>query len=447
MVKIAIVLLFLVSVVACGGGGGDNASTVETECGDRQQIAQYDYSLSAPERLAWHKDNLYNTVEDTHYLPPELLFANSWDGQHTQTSPSVDYYFGYTSCNRLVGPREWLHPDTNETLSIYEYTSGDNTHYITLTEQGFELVFDGSATYTNHLVIPTGSDWQVGAAQTGTFIKYENGEQAEHQWTIALTERLYTNEGILAWAAFRYSINNVLRHELLLEPKRGITRAYDYYSDDDNILAGTDCGDKALMQQIDYSLSATEQAAWHYNNMYDSATDSYFIPIELWSGGVWDGNKTRSMGVVDTYFGRDFCKHIFGPSIWAHPFTNNSYEVYQRNGRTGDGELKIQYFTQADLGLGRTYDSRNDRYLIDEVKFPAGSGWRLNQAVEIPFTQWRDGSIRNSTRTVVITRILFDEVNRLAAMTYRWYAGEILDHEYTFMPRRAMAYTIKLSED
>jgi hypothetical protein len=446
LLKLILLSLSLIYLVACGGGG-NNEDLQQKNCGNRTEILEQSFSLTAEEKLVWHKDNLYDLQTDSYYLPPELLYANVWGGDKGLSNSSINYFFGYLSCDQLVGPISWTHPNTLEVLTVYAYKHDGITEYLHATNVGFELVFDGKNTFSDKIFFPTGYGWHLAEPQVSNFTQWSDGVASQHQQAVEMTELVFDAEGVLFGASFRLSIDGEPVYEVLLEPKRGITRVYDFYSGDDNIQSGNDCGDKQLMADLDYSLSSEEKTAWERNNLYDVATDSYFIPIELWSGGIWQGNKDLAMNSVNMYFGTDFCKHIFGPFDWQHPFTSETLSVYQRNGRTLEGAFKVQYFTIANSGLGRTYDSRDDRYLIDEVKFPVGFGWRIDEPVVIPFTQWRDGQARNSTRTVIITRIVFDENDVLVAMTYRWYTGEVLDHEYTFMPRRGMAYTVKYSED
>jgi hypothetical protein len=81
------------------------------------------------------------------------------------------------------------------------------------------------------------------------------------------------------------------------------------------------------------------------------------------------------------------------------------------------------------------------KYYENEIKFPAGAGWQVDELVTLPFTLLRNGVYRDRERKVRITCMVFDEDNVLAAMTYRWYVGDELDHEYTYMCRGSMAYT------
>ena len=31
---------------------------------------------------------------------------------------------------------------------------------------------------------------------------------------------------------------------------------------------------------------------WHFSNLYDDATNSFFVPYHLWSGAKWNGKKS-----------------------------------------------------------------------------------------------------------------------------------------------------------
>ncbi len=118
-------------------------------------------------------------------------------------------------------------------------------------------------------------------------------------------------------------------------------------------------------------IAGTAQAAGTspWDAAYDAASGKRFIPIELWTGGEWDGNRDLRMTPAYLTFGNHNQKGITGPVAWKRASTGETIQVYERYNRG-----KKQRFTLSSRGdgLGRVDDSRYGRDCIDEVKFPLG---------------------------------------------------------------------------
>ena len=110
--------------------------------------------------------------------------------------------------------------------------------------------------------------------------------------------------------------------------------------------------------------------------------DSRFIPVEMWTGGEWSGEKQLAMKPVETVFGSREHKSINGPMAWVHPITGESLQVYERVNDTKKG-IKRQLFalSKDKRGLAKVYDER------------PGSPVRIfsTQAVMFPIGWWRRG--------------------------------------------------------
>lgn len=113
-----------------------------------------------------------------------------------------------------------------------------------------------------------------------------------------------------------------------------------------------------------------------WDEAFDQASGTRFIPIELWTGGAWDGNRDLVAAPALLAFGKRGEKSITGPIEWTRPGTGEKLLVYRRINR--DKEQLFTITSRRD-GLGRVYDSRYDRNCIDEVKFPLGL-WRRDEA-------------------------------------------------------------------
>ena len=173
---------------------------------------------------------------------------------------------------------------------------------------------------------------------------------------------------------------------------------------------------------------AAEQDVWAL--AYDSNDKTRYIPVELWTGGEWDGTRELRMNPTDLKFGKH--KAISGPILFTRSDTSESILVYKRI----NGE-KTQLFTLSSRkdGLGRVFDSRYGRDCKDEVKMPLGL--------------WRDGESRTFTvecnqgelvRKIEITieKIDFEYKGVPHSLRFHWLAdggwGKATDMHYTYSP-------------
>jgi hypothetical protein len=114
---------------------------------------------------------------------------------------------------------------------------------------------------------------------------------------------------------------------------------------------------------------AEDWSAWQ--RAYDPTTRTRFIPVELWTGALWDGTQEIRMAPAALEFGRRGDKSIKGPTTW------NGIEVYERPYR--DNKLQLFAIRPDRTGLGRVFDSRH-HVCLGEVKFPLG--------------RWKQGEVR-----------------------------------------------------
>ena len=94
-----------------------------------------------------------------------------------------------------------------------------------------------------------------------------------------------------------------------------------------------------------------------------------FIPVELWTGGNWDGKHELRMAPINQGFGHREDKRIVGPVPYVRPGAKEPIQVYERWNR---GKKQLFALSSRGDGLGRVYDSRYERNCTDEVKFPLG---------------------------------------------------------------------------
>jgi len=172
-------------------------------------------------------------------------------------------------------------------------------------------------------------------------------------------------------------------------------------------------------------------SAWSYKNLYDEHSKSFYIPYQLWTGAPWDGSKTLQFHKANSSFmGHKF---ISGPEPWTHPYLKKEYQVYRR---VNDG--KYQLFVFLERGIGRVYDNRNQRYFENDIKFPAGFGWKVGTPVDFKEKVWSGGKLIERIVTVEVTDMKFGEDKILKEMSYRYSVDRVPDQSYTYRPNEGM---------
>jgi hypothetical protein len=175
---------------------------------------------------------------------------------------------------------------------------------------------------------------------------------------------------------------------------------------------------------------------------YDPATKTRFIPVELWTGGTWNGSRELRLTPAGLSFGKRGEKTIAGPVKWTRPSTGEVIQVYER--RNGAKKQLFALSSRRD-GLGRVFDSRYDRDCVDEVKFPLGR-WKQGETRTFRVS-CNGGGLR---RTIVLTIEIIDFVHRGVphSLQFHWVVdgGQRpgSDMHYIYSPGRGL---VSLDED
>ena len=172
---------------------------------------------------------------------------------------------------------------------------------------------------------------------------------------------------------------------------------------------------------VDYLVSKLSEKSdsdpWHFSNLYDSSSKSFFIPYHLWTGMVWNGSKSvencmhqvnKTWEFVDAR-GRNRKTRVSGPAKLIHPVTGIVFDTWELKTKRG-----VQNLVCHSNGIGRVFDFRfSDIELSQldgtECKFPAGFGWKLGVA--------RDCD-PNAPKETTVTKLIFDDDFKLTKMTY-----------------------------
>lgn len=174
-----------------------------------------------------------------------------------------------------------------------------------------------------------------------------------------------------------------------------------------------------------------------------------YIPIELWTGEAWTGEREMAMNPAHFIFGKRRHKSIKGPVQWRHPITGQDLTVYERINKTTKG-IKRQLFTvnPDSTGLAKVYDNRPnmmERFQTDNaVLFPLGL-WRKGERREYEFYEFVNGKKAYRKATIRMRRLSFTYKEVKHAMKYDWILtdekGQILFHErFIYAPGKSLMY-------
>jgi hypothetical protein len=171
---------------------------------------------------------------------------------------------------------------------------------------------------------------------------------------------------------------------------------------------------------------------------YDPATQTRFIPVELWTGALWDGGRNLHLTPADLVFGKRGEKRITGPIAWTRPGSGEQLQVYERDNRG-----KKQFFTISSRrdGLGRVHDSRYARDCTDEVKFPLGQ-WKKGERRTFDIL-CNDGKMRR-TIELTIQEIDYVYMGMPHSLRFHWVIDggrkPGTDMTYIYSPGRGLVY-------
>jgi hypothetical protein len=178
---------------------------------------------------------------------------------------------------------------------------------------------------------------------------------------------------------------------------------------------------------------------YHFINLYEASSDSFFIPYQLWSGAKWDGVKSvekcmHKANTTWTYFNPRNTKSkgkIISPVKYPHPSSGEVFQTFEWKGRKGS-----QNYICHAKGLARIYDHRFKKAgLLDspilngtECKFPAGFGWQIGVSQDCN---------PEAPKQTTVTELMFDENFNLVKMKYTYtekegFSAKVADDYYEY---------------
>lgn len=176
-----------------------------------------------------------------------------------------------------------------------------------------------------------------------------------------------------------------------------------------------------------------------WKSAYDPRTRTRFIPVELWTGGEWDGERVIRMPKADLVFGRRGEKSVRGPVEWRRPGTGELVQVYERLNR---GKRQLFTLTNDGTGLGRVFDSRYRDYdCADEVKFPLGY-WTQDETRTYT-VRCKGGTWMRSLR-LTIEEIDYEYQRTPHSLRFHWLLdegrGRATDMTYIYSPLKGLVH-------
>lgn len=188
------------------------------------------------------------------------------------------------------------------------------------------------------------------------------------------------------------------------------------------------------------TVNAADMSKWAA--AHDRAAGARFIPVELWTGGEWDGSRELRLTRANLSFGKRGEKHISGPIAWTRASTGETLQVYERNNR---GKKQLFALSSRGDGLGRVYDSRYGRDCVDEVKFPLGS-WKEGE-MRVFDVACNDGKLRRRIE-LTIEKLDFEYNGVPHSLQFHWVVdggkGRGTNMHYIYSPGKGL---VTLDED
>lgn len=178
-----------------------------------------------------------------------------------------------------------------------------------------------------------------------------------------------------------------------------------------------------------------------------------YIPVDLWSGAEWDGNRELKMPKVDANYRHRESFQIKGPTEWKHPVLGETYLVYERlnpGRRASDAKWQLFAINQERSGLGRVYDSRPDlgtRTFSGGLKFPLGN-WKEGETRTFAYKRYDKARQSDRAELITIKQIAFTFQNMPHCLEFYWAETEsdgrkIIDHHtYIYCPGKSMVSEI-----
>ncbi|HEY6201046.1 MAG TPA: hypothetical protein VI231_20765 [Candidatus Binatia bacterium] len=168
-------------------------------------LASVFYAMTsiASAQTVWDKS--YDAALKERFIPIELWTGAEWDGARELKMTLADIRFGDRAQKEIKGPVEWKHPNTGETILVYERTnqekSGVKVEFFAMNEakNGLGRVYDsratlGTRTFTGGLKFPLGY-WKQGETRKFSEKRYGDSKIETRIESITIIKLDFTYNG------------------------------------------------------------------------------------------------------------------------------------------------------------------------------------------------------------------------------------------------------------
>jgi hypothetical protein len=159
--------------------------------------------VTAADKSAWDKS--FDPTTKERFIPVELWTGEPWDGGRELSTSAAKTKFGDRGQKEIKGPMEWKHPNTGETLLVYERTNrekdGVKVQLFAMNEaqNGLGRVYDsrpslGARTFSGGLKFPLGL-WKQGETRQLEEKRYEGSKAEIRTESITITQIDFSYQG------------------------------------------------------------------------------------------------------------------------------------------------------------------------------------------------------------------------------------------------------------
>ncbi|MBT5073394.1 MAG: hypothetical protein HOM63_06700 [Kordiimonadaceae bacterium] len=191
-----------------------------------------------------------------------------------------------------------------------------------------------------------------------------------------------------------------------------------------------------------------------WDKAYNSSTKERFFPLELFTGGKWDGKHELILNEVSntacaTISGNERpCDNYYTTGPFKTEVNNTKIEwagnevSYYRRTFSIRGEEVISFFAinNSRDGLVRIYDKRE----------PRGARTYTGLGSKFPLGYWKQGEVRTYSSRAPRTIEIIELDGPDHCLTFRWIVGEGKgrndDNNYTFCPGRGFTNILHNNE-
>lgn len=197
--------------------------------------------VSAADPSVW--DAAFDAVKKERFIPVELWTGEPWDGSRELSTSAAKTKFGDRGQKEIKGPMEWKHPNTGETLLVYERTNrekdGVKVQLFAMNEakNGLGRVSDsrpslGARTFSGGLKFPLGP-WKQGETRQLEEKRYEGSKSETRTESITITQIDFTYMGAAHCLEFYWVYRDggkIVDHQTYTYcPNQGMARAVQHH--------------------------------------------------------------------------------------------------------------------------------------------------------------------------------------------------------------------------